>query len=57
MNETKENKEIETPHVHDENCQHHHHHHGVTIRNENKIGRNDPCHCGSGKKFKKCCYA
>lgn len=21
-----------------------------------KIGRNDPCHCGSGKKFKKCCY-
>ena len=21
---------------------------------ENKIGRNDPCHCGSGKKFKKC---
>ena len=20
----------------------------------NKIGRNDPCHCGSGKKFKKC---
>ena len=20
-----------------------------------KIGRNDPCICGSGKKFKKCC--
>jgi len=20
-----------------------------------KIGRNDPCHCGSGKKLKKCC--
>ena len=20
-----------------------------------KIGRNDPCHCGSNKKFKKCC--
>jgi hypothetical protein len=19
-----------------------------------KVGRNDPCHCGSGKKFKKC---
>ncbi|MCR4294545.1 MAG: SEC-C metal-binding domain-containing protein [Elusimicrobia bacterium] len=18
------------------------------------VGRNDPCHCGSGKKFKKC---
>ncbi len=22
---------------------------------ENKIGRNDPCPCGSGKKYKKCC--
>lgn len=21
-----------------------------------KIGRNEPCPCGSGKKFKKCCY-
>lgn len=21
----------------------------------NKVGRNDPCICGSGKKFKKCC--
>jgi hypothetical protein len=20
-----------------------------------KVGRNDPCHCGSGRKFKKCC--
>lgn len=20
-----------------------------------KLGRNEPCHCGSGKKFKKCC--
>jgi uncharacterized protein len=24
-------------------------------RSEPKIGRNDPCPCGSGKKFKKCC--
>ena len=23
----------------------------------NKIGRNDPCPCGSGKKFKKCCIS
>jgi uncharacterized protein YecA (UPF0149 family) len=22
-----------------------------------KVGRNDPCPCGSGKKFKKCCIA
>jgi len=23
-------------------------------RDEPKIGRNDPCYCGSGKKYKKC---
>ncbi|HUE81592.1 MAG TPA: SEC-C metal-binding domain-containing protein [Pyrinomonadaceae bacterium] len=22
-----------------------------------KLGRNDPCHCGSGKKYKRCCLA
>lgn len=26
-----------------------------TIVKEKKIGRNDPCPCGSGKKYKKCC--
>ena len=26
-----------------------------TIRKPRKIGRNDPCPCGSGKKYKKCC--
>ena len=26
-----------------------------TVRKEKKIGRNDPCPCGSGKKYKKCC--
>ncbi|KNZ40507.1 SEC-C metal-binding domain-containing protein [Acetobacterium bakii] len=26
-----------------------------TVVNELKVGRNDPCPCGSGKKFKKCC--
>lgn len=25
------------------------------IANPDKIGRNDPCVCGSGKKYKKCC--
>jgi hypothetical protein len=25
------------------------------VRSEAKIGRNDPCPCGSGKKYKKCC--
>jgi len=28
-----------------------------TVKNEEKIGRNDPCPCGSGKKYKKCCGA
>jgi preprotein translocase subunit SecA len=29
-----------------------------TIRRESeKVGRNDPCPCGSGKKYKKCCGA
>lgn len=27
----------------------------VPISNHIKFGRNDPCFCGSGKKFKKCC--
>jgi preprotein translocase subunit SecA len=26
-----------------------------TIRKGKKVGRNDPCPCGSGKKYKKCC--
>ena len=32
---------------------------GAPIRNTPKtsVGRNDPCPCGSGKKYKKCCYA
>ncbi len=27
------------------------------VRTEQKIGRNEPCPCGSGKKYKKCCGA
>ena len=27
----------------------------TTIRKPKKIGSNDPCPCGSGKKYKKCC--
>ncbi len=31
---------------------------GVTFkRDQPKVGRNDPCPCGSGKKYKKCCGA
>jgi preprotein translocase subunit SecA len=29
---------------------------GTTVKREGKkVGRNDPCPCGSGKKYKKCC--
>ncbi|HEY0250405.1 MAG TPA: SEC-C metal-binding domain-containing protein, partial [Kofleriaceae bacterium] len=28
---------------------------GFTVRAQKLPGRNDPCHCGSGQKFKKCC--
>ncbi len=26
-----------------------------TVKKDSKVGRNDPCPCGSGKKYKKCC--
>ncbi|MEF3168618.1 MAG: SEC-C domain-containing protein [Deltaproteobacteria bacterium] len=29
----------------------------VYVRKYPKVGRNDPCPCGSGKKYKKCCLA
>jgi SEC-C motif domain protein len=29
----------------------------TAMRDQSKVGRNDPCPCGSGKKFKKCCGA
>lgn len=51
-------------HVHGPWCahghDHGHHHHGPQaplVRAEPKVGRNDPCPCGSGKKHKKCCLA
>jgi len=28
---------------------------GTTVRNTSKIGRNEPCPCGSERKYKKCC--
>ena len=44
---------------HDHSHAHHGHHQaqpGVTmVRQGPKVGRNDPCPCGSGKKHKKCC--
>jgi len=53
-------------HVHGPGCDHDHHFDPLlhdpnhllgrqpVYRTEPKIGRNDPCHCGSGKKYKKC---
>lgn len=29
----------------------------TVVNKERKIGRNEPCPCGSGKKYKKCCGA
>ncbi len=43
------------PHVHGPDCNHDHHQTATPYqRTEAKTGRNDPCPCGSGKKFKKC---
>lgn len=44
-------------HVHEEGKGHHHHHetHDPIVREAPKVGRNDSCPCGSGKKYKKCC--
>jgi SEC-C motif-containing protein len=42
-------------HVHGPDCDHHHEAEEPFRRVAAKVGRNDPCSCGSGKKFKKCC--
>lgn len=42
-------------HVHGPDCNHDHHH--APIRKIARPGRNEPCHCGSGRKYKKCCLA
>ena len=42
-------------HVHEEGQGHHHAPKTPEVREGPKVGRNDPCTCGSGKKFKKCC--
>jgi uncharacterized protein YchJ len=47
-------------HVHGPDCDHDHDHDHVHqrpqpfVREQPKIGRNDACPCGSGKKYKKC---
>jgi preprotein translocase subunit SecA len=46
--------DFEPEHMHGPDCDHDHITAPIT-RDSPKIGRNDPCPCGSGKKFKKCC--
>lgn len=54
---TKDSEEKTHEHVHGPNCNHDHHHSKLApiVREAPKVGRNDPCPCGSKKKFKKCC--
>jgi hypothetical protein len=37
-----------------QNMHHHHARQEPMVHHAEKLGRNDPCSCGSGKKFKKC---
>lgn len=57
ITEEKENTTENTKeHVHGPDCNHGHGHDLKPIVRDNpKVGRNDPCLCGSSKKFKKCC--
>lgn len=52
------NHDHEQEHVHGPDCDHDHDHHHAPQRPVNNplrdVGRNDPCPCGSGNKFKKC---
>ena len=41
-------------HTHGPDCDHDHGPGETYVRAEPKIHRNDPCPCGSGKKYKKC---
>lgn len=47
QNLNQEVSDIE-PHLHQSKSQ--------TVTKQTVVGRNDPCPCGSGKKYKKCCY-
>ena len=54
MSTKEKEKTEEKEHVHGPGC-HHDHQQTVAVRTTPKVGRNDPCPCGSKKKFKKCC--
>ena len=56
-NKQLKGKKSEEEHVHGPHCNHDHDHEKTEpiVNQSPRIGRNDPCSCGSGKKFKKCC--
>lgn len=56
-NEQHDHHNHEGVHIHGPHCNHGHHHELLKpiVRTAPKIGRNDPCLCGSQKKYKKCC--
>jgi uncharacterized protein YecA (UPF0149 family) len=56
MSQAKPKPADTEPHVHGPDCNHEHHHAPSEPyqRAEPKLGRNDPCFCGSGRKYKKC---
>lgn len=54
-NQTQNNQTSEHHHHHDGSCCDHDHHPKTMPAKSNKIGRNELCPCGSGKKYKKCC--
>ena len=49
--------ESEKPHVHGPNCNHDHAPKQTPVRRVERPGRNEPCWCESGKKYKKCHFA
>lgn len=56
MDKQKDHVGHEHEHVHGPDCDHDHDAEPQQPfrREMPKLGRNDPCYCGSGKKFKKC---
>ena len=43
------------PEEHRKNVQKEYNKSKIVVNKDPKVGRNDPCPCGSGKKYKKCC--
>ncbi|MBM4066788.1 MAG: hypothetical protein FJ266_14310 [Planctomycetes bacterium] len=52
---TRSAQDEETDHQTFENTMQNNHEVHTIFRDASKIGRNEPCPCGSGKKYKKCC--